>query len=165
MARPFLDIGFFGDAELQRNLNKFTEKLQKKIAKKALKKGAEVILHRARALVPVDTGALAGSLKIRAFTSGYKTRRGADLIGVVIEPGTRKELGIAPDDPYYYPAVLEYGGQHGEYRRPMPFLRPAFDSGKAEADRVIAAEIRRGVETTAQGLGDSVRAFGEGLVR
>lgn len=175
MANPYfdIDISMYGDRELQKNLDKFSEALQKKIVNRALRKGADHLKQIAAGIVPADTGALRQSLEVRAFTRRHQYARGAQLKGYVVEPGTREELGIAADDKYYYPAVLEYGALDGEYRQPRPFLRPAYDHGKAGADRIIVREIRAGIariakrlaSTVTGGAGDRLRAFGESLLR
>ena len=131
-----IDISQLGDARLQRKLHSLGNKIEKKIVRRALRTAAKVVLQAAKARVPVDTGALKKGLKVRA------TKRSRTIIGVHIRTPTRAELGIHPDDPGYYPAVIEYGA---EGHAAQPFLRPAMDEARDKARQVIADSIRAGI--------------------
>jgi len=137
MPKPFIDISMLGDKELVRAFGKMEQKVQRKLARSAMFKAADVALKAAQAMVPVDTGALRDSLHKRTGIG----RRG--LIGARIETGTRDELAAATgrkdiaESKHYYPAVVEY--------RQKPFLRPAIDENEAQIVGIFARELRAAV--------------------
>ena len=124
----FIDISVLGDKELQNSLKKLDIKLQKKIFKKAVRDAAKPILANAKSLVPVDTGKLKESIKLKTGTG----RRGT--VGVRIETGTRADLGINADDVYFYPTVIEYNN--------TSYLRAAIDKNPEAVKRQIGRNIR-----------------------
>ena len=169
----FIDIAVIGDKELQRKLKALDEKMQKKIVRKALRQAAKPVLSAARLLCPENTGRLRASLKLKV----RRQKRG--VFGVEVITGTRQELGIRANDPYYYPAAVEFGHLVGlrhrhreqkELRRlrkqgalvvgAHPFLRPALEmnrsTGIAIAARVIASELKR--EAVRQTTGATMKA-------
>lgn len=108
----------------------------RKIIRQTLRSAARPVLATAKAFVPEDTGALRRSLKIRA---AKKSRRG---IGVVVRPGSRKELGIKADAPGYYPAHIELGTK---YVPESAYLRDAFDAKSDQALETIIQGVGRGI--------------------
>lgn len=135
MAR--FDISLLGDVELERKLQALPEKLERKVIRQAIRKGGQPILRDARANANKLTGAMARSIKLRAM----KRKKGR--IGVRIQTGTRLELGIRADDPYYYPAIVEFGD--GDTRRPYRFMRGALDRNQHRSLTVMRDEIARGI--------------------
>jgi pilus assembly protein TadC len=133
MAEKFLDIKMLGEKELQARLKKIELKMQRKIVKGAMMKAARPVLALAKILVPVKTGRLRDSLRIRTLTGV----RGA--IGAKVETGTRQQLGIPADAKYFYPVVVEYKHQS--------FLRRAVDDDRELIMSIIAREIRAGIES------------------
>lgn len=141
MADRFIDITLLGDKALQAKLDRIEQRVQKKIMRKALRDGGRPVLAAAKAKVRVDSGALKQGLKLRAV------KRSRTTFGVYIRTPTRAELGIAEDDPGYYPAVIEYGA---EDRRPLPYLRPAIDENRSKAQSRISGVLRQGIEAAAK---------------
>ncbi len=135
----FIDISLMGDRKLQRKLKRLPIVVQRKIVRHALREAARPVLATAKALVPVDTGRLKKSLKIRSAG-----KRGQ--AGIVVRTGTRAELGIPEDAKYFYPAALEFG--HGNVPA-YPFLRPALDQNRPRALKIIARELGAGIEREA----------------
>lgn len=127
----FIDISLLGDKKLEKSFKKIELKLQKKIFKAAVKDAAKPILALAKSYVPVDTGKLKDSIKLKAGTG----KRGT--IGVRIETGTRAQLGISADDKFFYPTVVEY--KHKSY------LRRAIDSDPDGVRRAIARNIKAAI--------------------
>ena len=68
-------------------------------------------------------------------------------IGVGIAMPTREELAIAPADPWYYPAAVEYGHPRAPAKAP---IRRAVNAHSDEELRFIGNEIGRGVEREAR---------------
>jgi len=132
-----IDIRLLGDKQLQRKLTNLELAVQKKIVRKALRAGAKPMLATAKAKVNVDTGALKANIKIKALK---RSRRGS--FGVQVTTPPREKLGIAADDPGYYPAILEYGSATN---RAQPFLRPAFDDNRSRSLDVVKETIASGV--------------------
>ena len=139
MAKPFVDIEMIGDKELERDLKKFDEKNQRRIARAGLKKGAEPTLALAKALVPKDKGLLAAALDIRP------ARGRRNQIGVEISTGTREQLQIDDDDEFYYPAVVEYGSRNVPARS---FLRSSFDQTEEQVIAVAGEHMAKNIVRT-----------------
>ena|SRR3990167_5903813 len=133
MAEKFLDIKMLGEKELQARLKKIEIKMQRKIVKGAMKKAARPVLALAKILVPVKTGRLRDSLRIRQWTGK------GGVFGTAIETGTRRDLGIPGWEKHFYPVVVEYKHQS--------FLRRAIDDDRELIVSIIAREIRAGIES------------------
>lgn len=126
-----VDIRVIGDKRLARKLKRLDGAVQRDIVRKALRKAARPVLQEAQALAPVKTGTLQSSLIIRAF------RGRGRAVGVVVQTRNREFFGIAPDDPYFYPAVVEY--------RHKSYLRAAVDTRRAEFFRLSRSEVAAGI--------------------
>jgi len=138
MAQPYISIAVLGSRSLQKRFDRFEKNVQKKIVRQALRAAARPMLVAAKAKVPVDTGRLKKSLRLRAL----KQRRG--IFGVQVRTGTRAELGMwIGDKTGYYPASVEWG--HGSVPA-RPYLRPAFDETRDEALRILKAYLRRAIK-------------------
>jgi len=137
-----VDISLLGDKALARKLHRLSVVTQRKVVRPALRAGAKPVLATALELVHRLTGGLAATLKIRALP---RNRRG--FFGVQVRTGTRRELGIAEDDPNFWPMALEYGHRSNWGGRvpPYPYLRPAMDQNRGKATRIIMVEIAQGI--------------------
>ncbi|MDH3267323.1 MAG: HK97 gp10 family phage protein [Ignavibacteria bacterium] len=122
-----------GADKIRKNLKYFGSREQKKIFDTGVRKGATVILKRAKELVPVRSGELKRSLGVvknkqlsRGENSGYSitTRRGKKFRG-------------------WYGHIVEFG--YGR-QRPQPFLRPAINETKAEVVKTVGDEIWNDME-------------------
>lgn len=116
------------------------------VYRNATRDSARPVLVAARQFAPFDTGALEGSLKLKA---GRRSRR---LIATVVVAGERSELGIPPGAKGYYPQVMEFGTKPGTKRQisPRPFLRPAMDMHRADSIRLITDRIVDGFRKVTQ---------------
>ena len=142
-----------GDKELNAFLRRFPDKLQRTALNKALKTGAEIVLGDARRLVPVGKEhdrpglRLKQTLKIVRIKGKAAKNRG---IGYKVVTGTRAELGIGPNEKYYYPAAVELGTKNrGDVGR-RPFLRPALKNNESALMRVMRAEIKTEIRAAAK---------------
>lgn len=128
--------------------------------RRGLRKGAQALLERARANVQrivdeqnvdgrfVSTGLAKESLRIKATrpVSGngeavivaVKPRQA--YAGRQIKRKGRKIAALMANDVLF---MLEHGT---ETRRPMPWMRPAFEEGRAEALDIVVAETRKGID-------------------
>lgn len=141
-SRGIVDISLLGDKQAQRALAQLRIGTQRKVVKRALRAGAKPVLRRVRAGAEKRTGAHAANIKLQTFkTKGFRN------FGIQIVTGTREQLGIAPDDPFYYPAILEFGGER-EDGTVIPAggnIRRSMEEKRREATEIIAVEMRRGI--------------------
>lgn len=141
MAR--LDISLIGDAELATKLGGLTDKLERKVVRQAIRKAAQLILRDAKQRAPVESGALRRNIRIKAL------RRSRRRVGFNVQTGTREQMGISPDDPFYYPALVELGVPGRiEGRR---FMRDALRDNRDQALKIMRDEILKGVEREVPG--------------
>lgn len=142
MATGGVSIKLTGDKELQRKLKALQGKDQKKVVRKALRAGGKIILAESKRLVPVDSGRLKKSLKLRAAKGKRQT------FGVQVMTGSREELGIDPNDKYYYPAAIELGI---DQKRSRSYLRAAVKSKKRQFFAAFGREVAAGILRIARG--------------
>lgn len=116
--------GFGG---LDRKLKKLPEDIAKKALKKAVRAGGQVILDDASRRVPVRTGRLKKSLRVKVRKS---SRHGA-----IAKIGTN-----AP-----HAHLLEFGTVRMGAR---PYMRPAFDSKREAAVDEICKELKKQIRET-----------------
>lgn len=121
MAKKGVDLVLLGVPELHRALKDFDKAVHKKVIRYAVRQAAKPVLDEARRLVPVKTGALRKSLRIRAL----KRQRKRTSIGVQVVTGEEFFKGDT-----YYGGFLEFGTKR---MAPKPFLRPARDRAKDRA--------------------------------
>jgi len=132
MARR-IDLSLLGDKRLERQLKRLPVIAQRKVVRRAMREAARPVQAEAERLAPRgETGRMAATIKIKAA-------KGKAGLGVVVQTGTREELGIAADDPYYYPFAVEYG--HGDVPA-HPFMRPAMDNMRPTAMAIVARVVR-----------------------
>lgn len=122
-----IDIRVFGDKELQRKLKALPLILQKKILRSAMRAGGKIVLDSAKQRVPVDTGALQASLKLRAM------KRSKNVLGVQILTGKGFFVGKQ-----FYGAFLELGTHKLPAR---PYLRPALEENRTSVLGLMQQEI------------------------
>ena len=128
-----IDIRVLGDKKLQKQLNKLDPKLRKKALQSAMRIAMKPVLLAAKSSAPVDSGLLRRFLRIKNLKANKKS------IGVIVKYGTRKALKIDPNDPYYYPAALEYGTKTVKGR---PILRNALNDNKEQVLNILAKELK-----------------------
>lgn len=152
-----------GFAALEKALNELPEKIERNIIRSALRAGLRGIKDEAQARVPVRTGELRNSIKIKAklikgrpvaaVTAGDKKAWYAHLVefgtGSFYE-GTGKSVG----GPYVIKARTKKGLALPGATKPImsvkhpgsraqPFMRPAFDAGNRQALEAFAAKVRQ----------------------
>lgn len=144
MAKGYLRLT--GTQEVRAALLQLEEKVAKRIARAALKAGAEPMLHAARSKAPVDTGDLVESLKI---STGKK--KGKLVARVQTKSGDYKGKT-------FYGSFIEYGhyagprnlGNARKWIEPRPFLRPAFDENKDRSAGIVVEALRTGIDKEAK---------------
>lgn len=98
----------------------------------ALRGGAKAVLAEAKSRVPVKTGALKKSHKVKATP---KIRKGSVSISVL----TSKSGHMFKGD-QYYGGIIHYGSQKRNIK-PRPWLRESFDATKSQALAAIKAAL------------------------
>lgn len=143
-----------GLAGLDMLMQEIPVKVEKNIARSALRAGAKVIQAQAKANIHSVSGVLASSLKI-----GTRARGGSVTANVstkvfyakFVEFGTRPHTISARDG-----GGLRFGGgfyrlvQHPGIVNPHPFLRPALDTQAQAAVIAVREQIR--VRLTKEGI-------------
>jgi len=121
-------ISVTGIKELDKKLVRLGKEVSsgKKVMRRALRGGTKIIQAEAKARVPVDTGQLARSIKVRA-------KRSRRHIRYVVISGDTSFTGR------FYSSFVELGytKKDGTHVPAQPFLRSAFHTKKAEAARYI----------------------------
>lgn len=122
-------------------LDRLQSNAMRKVYRQAVREAARPVLSTAKQIVPIESGRLQRSLKIRA---GKRSRK---LIFVVVKPGTRSELGIPASASGYYPAHVELGYKRGGKKFPgNRYLRDAILLERSDAIRTISARVKEGIE-------------------
>lgn len=152
-------IKLTGARELDLALRNLDRKIARKLVRQALRAGAKIIRDEAQQNAPVLSGQLKKSIKVRAAKS---RRRGVIRLQVQTADGD-----YAGDE--FYASFIEYGFMKQETRRledgslislkrgsgtptyfpPRPFMRPAFESKKHEAARLVETTLRESIEREA----------------
>jgi len=97
------------------------------ISEESLTEALELVLREAKKRVPVRTGKLRDSLRIR------KRRRGSTVMGTV-----GSSLDYAPP--------VEFGSRHFKsnvYIKPQPYLYPAIDDNRERIKEIFARNLRK----------------------
>lgn len=138
-------------ADLIRALNKLDRKTGAKLARKTLRAAGRPILNDARRRVPVLSGKLRDSLKIR--TSVRKTGNALGRVQATAPHAHLVELGTKPH--------WQKRKKGGPFRRrrlhpgadPKPYLRPAYDANRADAVAKARDVLRAGILQATRGGG------------
>jgi len=123
-----------GLAELNHQLRiRLPQAVRQRVLRAALRAGAKIIVRQAKALAPVDSGALKKHIRARANRKG---KRGCvDIsIGVFARKGQ--------DYPYYW-RFLELGTCNLSAR---PFLRPALDNQQIQVIEAIRKKLKQRID-------------------
>ena len=121
-------VSLRGFAEFEKKLRALPGKVARKVVRQALREGAKIIQAEAKARVPVDSGKLKKSIKVRAAKSRKK-----GTAAVVVQTGQGDFKGET-----FYGAFLEYGHKLGARR----------SSATTKDLRKQAADLRQYRKTT-----------------
>lgn len=145
--------GIDGVEEIVKALSKFTPTLQKKIIRKTARRAAKIVRDRAKDYVPVDSGDLEDSLKVRALKRSGRSR---NKIGAQVASGNSTSL-FSGDT--YYGGFIEYGApRHRTFGgglsplSPDPFLRPALYDSSERVRHLFRTDLKSLVNETTAGL-------------
>jgi len=154
-----VSLNLSGLTELRQALLEMPKDLQKRTLRRVLRKQSKMVLTEIKSVMPHGTAPihLEEQLKVAA---GKTTHRGAVVRDGVALP-TRAELGISPDDKYFWPFALEYGHaaagrglQSGKKKKksapkdtaPRPYIRNSWDRKETMAANDIALETFHAME-------------------
>ena len=128
--------------DIMAKLRRLDVKGAKRLARRSLVAGNRIIQRYAKNLAPKRTGKL--------------KRSGIVILDVPGKPGTvkritstarREKLGISPDSPWYYPAIVEFGVKKGPRQfAGRRFMRGAFGNRKQDAMMTIIETFNAGFE-------------------
>ena len=153
MAAAF-QITALGDRALEEALRLLPDEVQDKVIKSSLRKALKRIIKPAIvARTPVKSGRLKAAME-RGRIKVLRSRRGPFGMGYVMPK--RSELGIDPSDPFYYPAMIEYGYTRSHTRglfhsdrpvsaRPIPWIRATTDAAASRVFRFLSVDIGKGI--------------------
>ena len=136
------DVQIFGLEDLGRAVNQFTQKMQRTMIRAAANAGAEVYRKEIRAKAPVRVEV--GSTGFRKTAKGKAAREPGYLkkhIGRMSKVNSEESYSVmvGPTKSAFYAKFQELGTSHQPAR---PFMRPAFDSKTAEAERVFTETLK-----------------------
>ena len=142
------DIKIEGLEALYKQLQELPAKIEQNVMRGALRAGQKTFLERARAGVPVKSGDLRNSLRIK--TSSRRGHVTATLIAGdkkafyahMVERGTAAHFIKPKKRKSLFFAGLAREVVHHPGAQKKPFMRPAFDQGNREALEATAEYIR-----------------------
>ena len=132
-----------GGPELAFALSKLGDNVRKKITRRAVTAGAQVVKKRAKEIAKSkgiqDTGAL-----IRNIAGKVEKQTSPDYvqINIGVRHGKPKKNAKRQDDPFYW-FFHEFGTSKMAAR---PFIRPAFEESKERVIEVMTDKIREGLK-------------------
>lgn len=137
------DISLLGSEQLSRALAALPEKLERRVITRAMRQVGKYYATLAAARAPRERGKLAVSFKVRSM----KRRR--HRVGVMIQTGTRAQLGIDPKQRGYYPAHIELGfrDRAGVHHAANPYMRSSLRTGQSAIFAILRQEIDNGIES------------------
>ncbi len=128
-----------GFAELEKALSELPKATERTVLRRVGKKALQPLLERATQLVPVDQGNLRASLVIGSSLTSRARRadKQEPREGVRVFMGTANRNGVP----------REFGTVR---TAAQPFMRPAWDGGKAEAFKIVLTDLGDEVEKAAK---------------
>lgn len=134
-----------GLEKFRRGLQDLPVKVAKRVLRKSIKEGAELIKEEAKIKAHVLSGALRESLEV-------KMKSGGPFEAVAWVQSTKDYNN---KHSAWYAALVEYGSAYVIIKKkkviatgripPKPFMRPAFESARSQAEQLIADELSKNV--------------------
>lgn len=143
-----VSIQVHGLRELEEELAKFGPEVAKRTLRAAVKKAGEPIREEAARLAPRGTGDKKGPHLADDIVLRIGAKKGKSFSEVLfgVESGSvTAQIGFTKET--FYGMFQEFGTR---FHAAHPFLRPAFDNESENAVRMIAAELKRGIEAQAK---------------
>jgi len=130
--------------KLYTKLQMLPKKVGSKIAGPAGRAAAKIVAAKARSLVPVDSGDLEASIKVRAVK---RTKRYRGMAGASVQTGKGHFRGST-----YYGGMVEFGTKH---QPQQSFLRHAALLAKPQAVTAWAAVVKKALAASAREVRNS----------
>jgi len=165
-----MNVSLSGFKQLERKLNELPKRIRRKVLSQSLRAGAKIIQAEAKARVPKDTGELRRSIKVRVgkvknrgdvkiiVITGAGDFKGDQYYGAFVEYGYRRgkrSAGVASlqkakssTKDSGKKAAIQAKLDKADDRQMVParpFMRPAFDTKKNEAQRAITVRMVEGI--------------------
>ena len=143
---PDVTIKLEGVQQLLKNLEQFSQTIQRRIVRKAVSAGSTPMLQAVKAAAPRETGLLKKSIGRKV-----KTYRNSGVVLVIIGPrsGFRTVIDDKPRNPLMYAHLVEFGTSKAPAK---PFMRPAFQAMKQTAQNIIRQKLAEEIEKEAKKL-------------
>lgn len=126
-----------GAAELRRALRRLGAEIGPQVLGEAIDEGSAIFLDAITARAPVGP---TGNLK-----AGFRVRKRTAFRGKV-RGGVRRTKKAAHAHLVEFGHRVVRGGQVVGHAAAHPFIRPAFQAARAQAERQIDATLRRGID-------------------
>lgn len=159
-------LNIFGDVQVINNIGRLKNKMQRKIARKAIAKALKPIERIARSNAPEDSGLLKKAIKskVTRMVSGkvyvdpkvfaMKSANTGGEKKIIKVAGPARKMGYRdivknlkkhnPDAMISKPAAYAHLVEFGTKKiRPRPFMRPALAMGRNAAINAIAKEVKQ----------------------
>lgn len=134
---------FSGGAEIAANLALLTDKLRKRVLRRAAVAGASIVKKRAKEIA-ISKGVFDTGATVRNIAGKVERSNDPDYvqINIGVRHGKPKKGAKKQDDPFYW-HFSEFGTSKQAAR---PFIRPAFEESKEQVLEVVAETLRAGIE-------------------
>ena len=129
-----MTVKISGIPEIQKKFEALTPKLQKKLLRSAMTKGARLIAREAKANVPVRTGALRASIRVAGLKGGKAAGLNARAGGKSAPVGKSVKATMP------YARIIE--------KKFKPFLAPAKAAKEAEVRKLISEDVAQQLRDT-----------------
>ena len=140
----FANISLTGDKQVDMMLRTLEPKLQKKALRKGTREGAKKVLEVAKSRVPVESGNLLRTMKVRAAKKDPTTRspmKRGDIGHAVTHVAPKGHVGRGTLDPFYSQFV-EYGTQYFQASR---YLRSSLYDNQRAVVQANQRAVRKAV--------------------
>jgi HK97 gp10 family phage protein len=137
-----------GAQEMERALKQLGVRIARNVANNALRAGAKLIVAEAKRLAPRSKKGRKGRIAPKVMAQLVKA--GADEVEIRIGVG-RPWGSIAHLLEFGHVSKNQYGGPYG-FVAPVPFLRPAIDTRRAQALNEIGRVLAKGITDNVNAL-------------
>jgi hypothetical protein len=142
-----VDISVLGDKELSKALANIHGRLQRKIARQALRKSAKrtkgpLVQAISGSPVGIETGELVTAMNRQKVLPGKRSRAS---ISALMQMPSREELNIKSGEAYWPAAVLEYGSAKLGIR-PLAWVRATINRIMPREQRQMRTDIGKGIQ-------------------
>jgi HK97 gp10 family phage protein len=144
-----IDFKLLGDKKLARKFRRLEDKMQKKIARKAMRAGAKPLLKDMKTAAAAITNPRNSTETMKEVGKRLKLRaikRSRVRMGVQIVTPTREELDVVKGN-HYPPAHIELGTSD---TAPQPFMRGPLKAGRERSLGIIRRELWNGIRQEAR---------------